>query len=70
MHEDELRPRVAGTLEQLEVGRDPGDHRVDLLAAGDLEPVGTVVGEAPGLEELVEVGQDLGDARQSLKSLR
>ena len=59
MDEHEPRVRRNGPLEQLEGGRDAGEHPVDLGAPWDLEPVGAVIREGAGVQQLVEEGDDL-----------
>ena len=60
--EHEPRARLGGALEELALGRDAGHDRVDLVAPGYLEAVGAVVGEGPGSQQRVEVGDEV--ARQ------
>ena len=51
---------AGGELEQLRAGRDAGGDRLNLGRARDLQAVGAVVLEAPRLEQVVELREDLG----------
>jgi hypothetical protein len=64
--EDELRVELHGPLEQPALRAHGAHHPAHLAPAGHLEPVRTEVAEALGLEELVEVGDQLVDARHGV----
>ena len=55
----QLGPLRAGALEQLQLGAHAGGNRGHLLRARYLQAVGTVVREAPGLQQSVELRHDV-----------
>jgi hypothetical protein len=63
MAEHELGAIRRGPLEQLPLCRHARHDQRDLLCAGHLQPVRSVVSEGVDLEQLVEVGDDLVAAR-------
>ncbi len=65
MDQDRVGPGRGRALEELQAGRDAGDDLAHLGAALDLEPVGAVVAPAVGVEELVGVGDELGQRNGS-----
>ena len=58
VYEHQAGAELECPLEQLAVRRDPGGHRLHLVATGHLQAVGPVVLEALGLQEGVEVLED------------
>lgn len=57
--EDELRPGLRRPLEELELARDAGGHRVEVRGPGNLEPVGAEIGPLRSLEARVEEADDI-----------
>ena len=58
VHEDGIGLRLDGRLDQRAAGRHPADDAADLAAPLHLQAVGTIVLEALGLQQTVEVGQE------------
>jgi hypothetical protein len=57
--EHEVRALLARAGEQLDIRRDAGHHGLDLLASGYLQSVGPVVVVGGGIQEVVQVANDL-----------
>ena len=61
VHEHEIGAQGERALDQLAVRRDAGDDSRDVGPPGNLEPVGPVVAERTGLQQLVEVRDQIID---------
>ena len=59
VHQHQIRAELRGGIQQGLAGRHPADHARDLRATLHLQAVGAVVGEAPRLQQVVGVGNQL-----------
>jgi hypothetical protein len=57
--EHQVRALGSGPLEQLRAGTDARDHELHVFAPGHLQAVRSVVLEIPGIQEFVEIADEV-----------